>query len=75
MVTEISKAPTMAMHYRPVDNPMGKELREFRGDESPVLDGQGIFTRRGDALAESCRISQAPRISQASKCGSDITQP
>lgn len=61
----------MAMHHRPVDNPVGKELREFWGDQSPVLDGQDIFTRRGDALAESCRMSQASRINQASMCGSE----
>ena len=64
MVTEISKAQTMTMHYRYryTDNPMGRELKEFRGNEPLILDGQDICTRSGDASAESCRIRQATRF-------------
>ena len=63
-MTEISKAQTRTMHfrYRYTDNPMGREPKEFRGDEPLVLDGQDIFTRSGDASAESCRIRQATRF-------------
>lgn len=64
MVTEISKAQSMTMHYRYryTDDPMGRELKEFRGNEPLVLDGQDIFTKSGDASAENCRIRQATRF-------------
>ena len=41
---------------------MGRELKEFRGNEPLILDGQDICTRSGDASAESCRIRQATRF-------------
>ena len=66
MVTEISKAPTLTMHYgyRYIDNPTGRELKEFTGNEPLVLDGQDIFTRSDDASTESCRICQATRLNK-----------
>lgn len=57
----------MTMHYRYIENLLQRELREFIGEESPpVQDDQDIFTKRSDALAESCRtLENKPGI----KCG------
>lgn len=75
-MAEISKAQTMTMYYgyRYIDNPTGRELKEFRGNEPLVLDEPIEKTSLLEVVMLQLNPAEYARqqdlINQASKCGS-----